>query len=108
MLTGVMILAPLRTLILDPALPEWLPEVAIRNLRIGDERVSIKLRREKNGETRHEVLERGGGWRIVQPDLGGPGHDRFTLALAEASRLAGADRSSGGAVSSRAAAGARR
>ncbi len=91
MLTGVMILAPLRTLILDPALPEWLPEVAIRNLRIGDERVSIKLRREKNGETRHEVLEGGGGWRIVQPDLGGPGHDRFALALAEASRLAGAD-----------------
>ena len=72
--------------ILDPALPEWLPEVAIRNLRIGDERVSIELRREKNGETRHEVLEGGGGWRIVQPDLGGPGHDRFTLALAEASR----------------------
>ena len=58
MMTGVMTLAPLKTLVIDPALPDWLPQVVLRNLWIGDERASIILRRTANGATDYEIAER--------------------------------------------------
>ena len=84
MMTGIMTLAPLKTLVIDPALPEWLPEVVLRNLWIGDDRVSIILRRDANGETNHDIIEGAEGWRILRPEPGRPGRDRFALALAQA------------------------
>lgn len=84
MLTGVMTFAPLKTLVIDPALPDWLPEVILRNLRIGNDRVSIVLRRNANGETDYEIAERAEGWRIVSLEPGRPGRDRFALALEQA------------------------
>ena len=84
MMTGIMTLAPLKTLVVDPALPEWLPEVALRNLRIGDDRASIILRHDESGDTTHEIVEGAEGWRVVSPPPSRPGVDRFALALAEA------------------------
>lgn len=83
MLTGVLVLAPLSTLVIDPALPEWMPQVTIRNLRVGAETVSLRLRREADGRTRHEVLSGGAGLRILELEPG-VGVDRFGLALAAA------------------------
>ena len=74
----------MKTLVIDPALPEWLPQVVVRNLRIGDDRASIALHRSANGDTDHDIIEGAKGWRIVRPDPGAPGRDRFASALAEA------------------------
>ena len=87
MLTGIMTLAPLKTLVIDPALPEWLPRLVVRNLRIGDDRASIALHRDGSGETDHEILEGAEGWRIVRPEPCAPGRDRLASALAEARAL---------------------
>ena len=84
MMTGIFTLAPLKTLVIDPALPEWLPQLVVRNLWIGEDRASIALHRSANGDTDYEILEGAEGWRIVRPDPGAPGRDRFALALAEA------------------------
>ena len=90
MMTGVMTLAPLKTLVIDPALPDWLPEVVLRNLWIGEDRASIILRRTANGDTDYEIAEGAEGWRIVRLEPGRPGRDRFALALEQARRLSSA------------------
>src|SRR5271166_6797996 len=56
MLTGAFALAQLRALIIDPALPDWMAEATIRDLRAGQDCVSIALHRESDGQTRHEIL----------------------------------------------------
>ena len=86
-MTGVMTLAPLKTLVIDPALPEWLPRVVLHNLRIGGERASIAFHRLAKGDTDHEIIEGAEGWRIVRPEPGAPGRDRLALALAQAGAL---------------------
>src|SRR5690606_28295424 len=42
---GLMPLAPRRVLALDPILPDWLPEVEVRGLRVGDAAVSLRVTR---------------------------------------------------------------
>ena len=54
MLTGVFSIAPLRTLVIDPALPDWMPQATIRNLLVGEDSVSLVLRRNDAGETVYE------------------------------------------------------
>ena len=77
-LTGIAPLAPQSTLVVDPALPDWLPEVTVRNLCVGDKRVSIRLTRDSNGECDHEVLEGGHGLRIHRPPRAS-GQGRFSV-----------------------------
>jgi glycogen debranching enzyme len=47
-----------------PSLPEWLPEVRLLNLRVGDASVDLRIRR-SNGSTGVEVLSRSGDLRVV-------------------------------------------
>ncbi len=56
--------APHGVLRIDPLLPAWLPDVTLRNLRVGDKVFDITFRRE-DGETRHEVL-RGDADAVVR------------------------------------------
>jgi glycogen debranching enzyme len=79
-LTGIIPLAPLSAVIIDPALPAWMPEVTIRNLAVGEQRVSIALHRDSNGETHHEIVEGGAGLRVCRPNSAAPGQDRFASA----------------------------
>ena len=46
--------APLETLAVDPALPEWLPEVTIHRLRIGAATVTLRFWRNSSGESESE------------------------------------------------------
>src|SRR6185369_16092751 len=39
---GLLPLAPFSTLVVDPELPEWLPEVVVHDLRVGDARVTLR------------------------------------------------------------------
>ncbi|HKV10707.1 MAG TPA: amylo-alpha-1,6-glucosidase, partial [Thermoanaerobaculia bacterium] len=57
--------APLKMLLLDPHLPEWLPEITVRNLRVGNASVSLRFyRKEKESDT--EILEQNGTLHVLR------------------------------------------
>ena len=65
-LLGLQPLAPFDTLLVDPKLPEWLPEVTLENLRVGGATVSLRVWRDDGSEDVDlEILEREGTLRIV-------------------------------------------
>ena len=53
--------APLKLLVVDPHLPDWLPEITLRDLRVGKARVTIRFR----GRT-FRILERHGTLHVVK------------------------------------------
>lgn len=65
-LLGLLPAAPAGTLIVDPVLPAWLPEVVLRDLRVGGAKVSLRFWREASGQSSWEVLHRQGEVRIVR------------------------------------------
>lgn len=63
---GLYPFAPAHTLaLIRPRLPLWLDAVTLRNIRVGDARVSIRFRRQADGTTRHEVIEQEGTLFVV-------------------------------------------
>ena len=56
-LLGIYPYAPMNVLLLEPWLPEWLPEFTIESLRIGEASVSMRFHREENGVTNFQVTE---------------------------------------------------
>ncbi len=63
---GIQPYAPEELLLLDPHLPEWLPELTLRGLRVGKSRVSIRFRREDSGVTEFESVESEGPLRVLR------------------------------------------
>ena len=59
-LLGLYPYAPLNLLLLDPHLPEWLPEITLTRLRVGQATVSIRFYRDGDGASDYEVLEKEG------------------------------------------------
>jgi hypothetical protein len=52
-------------LLLDPQLPDWLPEIFLRNLHVGNAVVSIRFYR--NGKSTHfDVLEKRGRLHVLR------------------------------------------
>lgn len=58
--------APLKLLVVDPYLPEWLPELTLRDLRVGKASVTIHFRRNKSGRTAYRILEKRGTLHVVR------------------------------------------
>ena len=56
----------MKTLLVDPVLPAWLPELTLRRLRVGEATVSLRFHRDGDSRPRYEVLERDGKVRIVR------------------------------------------
>ena len=56
--------APLKLLVIDPHLPDWLPEITIHDLRVGSAKVTIRF----HGES-WDVLNKEGNLHIVQQPL---------------------------------------
>jgi glycogen debranching enzyme len=56
--------APLNVLLVDPHLPEWLPEYTVRDLRVGKARVTIRFT-----GTSWQVLEKEGKLHVVHQPL---------------------------------------
>lgn len=76
-LLGMRAVAPLKLLAVDPTLPAWLPDVTVRNLRVGEASVSLRFWRDRSGESHYKVLKKQGELRIVrQPPL-----DSLTVGL---------------------------
>jgi glycogen debranching enzyme len=59
-LVGLYPYAPLNLLLLDPHLPEWLPEITLTGLRVGGATVSIRFYRGDDGASDYEVLDKEG------------------------------------------------
>lgn len=57
--------APHDKLYVDPCLPDWLPDITIRDLRVGGGKLDIRFWREEKGESRFEVLS-GDGRAVSQ------------------------------------------
>jgi hypothetical protein len=66
---GIAPYAPLDVLLVDPHLPEWLPEVTLHGLHVGTSTVTLRFSRTAGGETGFEVLEALGPLRVVR-DVG--------------------------------------
>ncbi len=66
MMAGLYPYAPAHTLFLHPDLPEWLPELTLQHLAIGEARVSLRFHRNPtNGKTEWEVIDQQGKLRII-------------------------------------------
>jgi glycogen debranching enzyme len=65
-LLGLLPLAPLNTLVVDPSLPEWLPEVVVRDMRVGNARVTLRCWRTESGASRFQVLNKSGTLHVVR------------------------------------------
>jgi glycogen debranching enzyme len=80
---GLIPVAPRKTLIVDPDLPEWLPELKLSNIRVGRARIALRFRRDKAGHTDHEVVEQEGELRIHRPAASDSGIDRVARSVRE-------------------------
>ena len=56
--------APARILLVDPKLPEWLPVITLRGLRVGEAGVSLRFARGADGGSTFEVTELRGELRV--------------------------------------------
>ena len=66
---GLYPFAPTNLLLLDPHLPDWLPEIFLRNLHVGNAVVSIHFYR-RGKDTKFDVLEKQGRLHVLrQPSL---------------------------------------
>lgn len=63
---GMRPIASLSLLAVDPVLPEWMPEITVRDLRVGEATVTLRFWRDPEGHSHYEALERDGTLRIVR------------------------------------------
>ena len=63
---GLLPLAPYGVLVLDPALPEWMPEMVMHDLRVGGATVTLRFWRKRNGESQFDVIRQRGDLRIIR------------------------------------------
>ncbi|MDQ2689518.1 MAG: amylo-alpha-1,6-glucosidase, partial [Chloroflexota bacterium] len=65
-LLGMVAVAPARLLIIDPHLPEWLPDLRLEGLRVGASVVDLSLQRTRRGGARVSVKRRHGWLAVVR------------------------------------------
>jgi hypothetical protein len=62
---GVLPLAPIETLVIDPILPTWLPEVTVSRLRVGAATVTLRIWRDGD-HSKWEVVHKRGTLHVVR------------------------------------------
>lgn len=62
---GLFPYAPKKMLVVNPSLPEWLPEMTLRNLRVGEGKISLRFYRKPNGESSYQVLDTQGTVHVL-------------------------------------------
>jgi glycogen debranching enzyme len=63
---GLLPIAATNTLVLDPVLPAWIPELILRDLRVGDARVALRFWRDESDSSNWEVLHQQGTLHVVR------------------------------------------
>jgi glycogen debranching enzyme len=67
---GFQPLAALDTLVVDPVLPTWLPELVVHDLRLAGAKATLRFWRDSSGSSHVEVLHKRGTFRVMkQPPL---------------------------------------
>lgn len=87
---GLLPMAPLGTLIVDPDLPPWLPDVTVENIRVGAAQASLRFRRDASGATHHEIIDGSGSLKIHRPapaERREIGRDRFAAIMRDVLRV---------------------
>ena len=84
-LLGLLPLAPFNMLVVDPELPEWLPDVVVHDLRVADARLTLRCWRTRAGKSRFDVLTKVGTLHVVRqpPPEADVGFIQRAHALAE-------------------------
>ncbi len=73
-LLGMLPIAPLGLLLVDPHLPPWLSDLRLDDVHVGQSRLDLEFRRKKSGTTRYRVTRREGHVRVLrQPIPPAPG-----------------------------------
>jgi glycogen debranching enzyme len=65
-LLGMIAVAPAHTLVVDPHLPDWLPDVRLEGVRVGSAVVDLEFRRTRSGATRWSARRRSGVLAVVR------------------------------------------
>jgi glycogen debranching enzyme len=65
-LLGLYPYAPLDVLLVDPHMPEWLPEITLEHLRVGEAVVTIRFYRTGGGGSDYEVLDKRGPLHVLR------------------------------------------
>jgi glycogen debranching enzyme len=63
---GFQPVAPLETLVVDPVLPTWLPELVVHDLRLAGATVTLRFWRDGAGSSHGEILQKRGTFRLVK------------------------------------------
>jgi glycogen debranching enzyme len=63
---GLFPYAAAHLLLVDPHLPEWLPELTVENMRVGKATVTLHFRRKSDGDTEYHVVESEGKLHVVR------------------------------------------
>jgi len=63
---GIYPYAPLNTLIVDPHLPEWLPEITLEGLRVGDSSATIRFYRKESGSSDYHIVDLNGPLHVIR------------------------------------------
>lgn len=64
-LVGIYPYAPAKVLFVDPHLPEWLPEITVERVRVGNGSVSLNFFRQ-DGKSDFSIVDRKGTLRVVR------------------------------------------
>lgn len=84
-LLGLQPVGALDLLVVDPALPSWLPEVIVHDLHLGGATATLRFWRDADGASHAEVVKKRGTFHLVrQPppeSLAASVTDRFTALL---------------------------
>jgi hypothetical protein len=65
-LLGLLPIAATRTLIVDPALPASIPELILRDVRVGAAKATLRFWRDEAGSSKWEVLHEQGTLHVVR------------------------------------------
>lgn len=65
-LLGLRAAAVLESLAVDPILPSWIPELVLKDLRVGAAKVTLRFWRGPDGQSHYEVLQQEGTLHIVR------------------------------------------
>jgi glycogen debranching enzyme len=63
---GMFPYAAANLLLIDPHLPDWLPEITVENLRVGNGYTTIRFYLKPDGSTDYRILESEGGIHILR------------------------------------------
>lgn len=69
-LLGLQPVAPMHTLVIDPHLPEWMPDVILEGVHVGDARATLRFWRDEDGDSHGEIVDKRGTLHLLrQPPI---------------------------------------